>query len=128
MKTSDILWQDSQHQGLIEIIERLERDNAGCEVFDELKRYTREHFGMEERYMDAYQFPDTEKHKEEHIRFEERLDAMTRSRTLLEQSLRDPRCKLRLVEFLRGWLMGHIFGIDKDLEAFLLQIEYDQVG
>lgn len=46
-KTSDLIWQDTQHQVLFELIERLKAPDAGADVFARLTVYAENHFFLE---------------------------------------------------------------------------------
>ena len=115
-KTSELLWQDTQHQVLFELIERLKAPEAGREVFARLAAYAENHFFLEEAYMEKLNYPHTKEHIAAHNRFRQELSDM------MEQSvLFDDRVRESVARFLREWLTRHVLGIDKELEAFILQ-------
>lgn len=116
-RTSDILWQDAQHQVLFEILDLLAEAEAGDEVLHRLHEYTEIHFWLEEHYMVALDYPDLESHRESHNRFREEIAS------LLEGGADDPGFRAAVATFLREWLQRHVFGVDKDLEAFILSTD-----
>ena len=56
-KTSDILWQDVQHQVLFDILDLISEPGAGADVVFRLQQYTDNHFELEERYMEELGYP-----------------------------------------------------------------------
>jgi hemerythrin len=115
-KTSELIWQDKQHQVLFELIDQLESRNFDRSIFGRLYDYAEHHFSMEEFYMKELEYPGIEEHIIAHNRFRSELDDM-----LQMQHTHDEAFRQVLAEFLRNWLTGHIFGIDKDLEEFVLK-------
>ena len=61
-KTSDIIWQDAQHQVLFEVLDLLKEPNAGPELLYRLEAYTENHFALEEQYMRQLNYPDRVAH------------------------------------------------------------------
>lgn len=113
-RTSDILWQDAQHQALFEILDLLAEPDSDDEVLQRLYEYTEIHFRLEEHYMVVLGYPELEAHTESHDRFREEIAS------LLEGGIDDPGFRTAVATFLREWLQRHVFGVDKDLEAFIL--------
>ena len=71
-----ILWQDTQHQQLIDLMEKLSDSNAKesdpklfvyTTAF--LAMYVTHHFSLEEQYMKTYGYPDLEFHLKEHKKY-----------------------------------------------------------
>ncbi len=114
-KTSDIIWQDAQHQVLFDILDMIREPGAGREVIQRLHEYTNTHFSLEERYMDLLDFPGRDAHVKAHDRFREEIDKLVAS---TEEP--DPQFMDIVGTFLTEWLTRHVFGIDKELEAFIL--------
>jgi hemerythrin len=128
MKTSEILWQDTQHQMLIELLDKIEHSSSiQPGMIEQLMEYAAVHFSMEERYMDAHQYPNTNIHKSEHRRFEQKLEELKQSTTIVSLGMQDDEFRKNIAQFLRTWLMNHIFGIDKDLESHLLNLKFEKV-
>jgi hemerythrin len=115
-KTSDLIWQDKQHQVLFELIEQLETGHGDASVFRRLHEFAENHFTLEEEYMIRLDFPGYEMHQRAHDKFRSELEDMIR-----ECHTYDIKFCATLAEFLREWLRSHIFGIDKQLEDFILK-------
>lgn len=113
-KTSDILWQDLQHQVLFDILDAVREPGAGPEVLARLQDYIESHFALEEQYMALFDYPDREAHIRAHDRFRHEIGE------LLTTSQPPDDMFLKVVgTFLTEWLTRHVFGIDKELEEFL---------
>ena len=117
-KTSDIIWQDTQHQVLFELIERIKDVPFDPDILVRLKLYAEHHFILEETYMRLLEYPGTDEHILAHDRFREELEAMLETDPSMHESL-----QISLSDFLYKWLKLHVLGIDKELEAFVLESE-----
>ncbi len=115
-KTSDILWQDTQHQVLFELIERIKVVPFDPDILVRLKLYAEHHFILEETYMRELEYPHIEAHIQAHDRFREELAAMMETDPTMHESL-----QISLSDFLYKWLKLHVLGIDKQLEDFVLK-------
>ncbi len=115
-KTSDILWQDTQHQVLFELIERIKVVPFDPDILVRLKLYAEHHFILEETYMRELDYPHIEAHIQAHDRFREELAAMMETDPTMHESL-----QISLSDFLYKWLKLHVLGIDKQLEDFVLK-------
>ena len=51
LKTSDLIWQDTQHQTLLDLIERIDSPDVDVSIFHRLHEHAETHFSMEEEYM-----------------------------------------------------------------------------
>ena len=118
-KTSELIWQDKQHQVLFKLIDRINSSEVDASVFRQLFEYAENHFVLEEEYMVKLNYPDIEEHVRAHDKFRVELESMMREFTTYDELFRQA-----LSEFLTEWLKGHIFGIDKKLEAFILKSPY----
>lgn len=114
-KTSDLIWQDTQHQILFELIDELKSHTARPEIFIKLTNFAENHFTLEEEYMRLLNYPRIDEHVAAHDRFRTELKAMTENPSEFDALMRET-----ISIFLREWLTRHIFGIDKDLETFIL--------
>ncbi len=114
-KTSDILWQDAQHQVLFEILDLIRDPEAEEGIIRRLREYTENHFALEERYMAELDYPGREAHVQAHDQFRQEIDKL-----LEESDEHDAQFREIIGTFLTEWLTRHVFGIDKELEAFLL--------
>ena len=118
IKTSDLIWQDAQHQMLFKIIDEIKNEPFDPAVFTRLQAYAEQHFLLEEAYMAKLRYPEMKAHVNAHNRFREELDGMIRSPLTINRPLQDS-----LSLFLSEWLKLHVMGIDKKLEAFILESE-----
>lgn len=115
-KSSDLIWQDKQHQVLFILIDQLETGHGESSVFHRLNEFAENHFSLEEEYMIQLEYPHFEMHKTAHDKFRAELELMIR-----ECHTYDMKFCVALSEFLREWLRSHVFGIDKKLEDFILK-------
>lgn len=117
-KTSNIIWQDAQHQVLFDILDLLKESEDGSGVLRRLEEYTETHFALEELYMKELGFPGRAEHVRSHDRFRQEISQLV-------QEGQEPDAVFReiIATFLTEWLTRHVFGIDKELEAFILQSE-----
>ena len=115
-KTSDIIWQDTQHQVLFDLIDRIKEVPFDREILTQLKLYAEHHFILEETYMRLLAYPLAEAHVAAHDRFREELAAMMETDHSMSQILQDS-----LSDFLYKWLKLHVLGIDKMLEDFVMK-------
>ena len=115
-KTSDIIWQDTQHQVLFDLIERIKEVPFDHGILTRLKLYAEHHFVLEETYMLELNYPGTRAHILAHDRFREELEAMMRTDPAMPQLLQDS-----LSDFLYKWLKLHVLGIDKKLEDYVMR-------
>jgi hemerythrin len=118
-KTSDLIWQDKQHQVLFDLIDQITSNVVDDTVFRRLYDYAENHFAVEEEYMKQLEYPDIARHIKAHDRFRSELDDM-----MLSCHQYDENFCIALAEFLRRWLKSHIFGIDKELEDFIQKSNY----
>ena len=114
-KTSDLIWQDAQHQVLFDLLDQVAEEDSVEAILHQLKHYAENHFSIEERYMALLDYPGQAEHLQVHNKFREELAKM-----LLDADQHDQFSRQVISTFLREWLKRHIFGIDKKLEAFIL--------
>jgi hemerythrin len=115
-KTSEVIWQDAQHQVLFDILDRIKEPDADGEVLQLLKNYTETHFSLEEKYMVELEYPGLRAHQQAHKKFCSEIDKL-----LVNSADHDAQFKEIISTFLTEWLTRHVFGIDKELEAFILK-------
>ena len=115
-KTSDILWQDAQHQVLFEILDLIRKPGTDRQVFYKLKDYTENHFYLEECYMEALDYPGIEEHKAAHNGFRREVESLLTDGTEVDDQFME-----LIGTYLTEWLTRHVFGTDKKLEDFILQ-------
>jgi hemerythrin len=105
---------DQQHKQLVKLInelhdamrERKTKDTLG-KIIQGLIDYTGSHFATEEKYFDAFGYPEADAHKATHQEFVAKVmvfqTGFTEGRLLLS---------LDVMNFLREWLVDHIMGDD----------------
>jgi hemerythrin len=117
-KTSNIIWQDAQHQVLFEILDMLKGPGADNKVLHKLKDYTETHFALEEQYMAELGYPGLEAHIQAHDRFRSEIEQLVG-----EGEEPDAMFREIIATFLTEWLTRHVFGIDKELETFIMRAD-----
>ncbi len=116
IKTSDLIWQDTQHQVLFQLIDRIREVPYDHEITNKLKLYAEHHFVLEEAYMIQLNYPHAAAHIQAHDRFRDELTAMIQADPDMSQAFQE-----MLSDFLYEWLKLHVLGIDKKLEDFILK-------
>ncbi len=112
---------DREHETLFGIVDRANHliksfdASSGydriAQILDELKNYTKEHFGDEEEYMESIHYEGLEAQKRAHAAFIDKLENID-----LNAVDDDPQKYLQeLIEFLLGWLINHILYTDKKI-------------
>ena len=114
-KTSELIWQDTQHQELFRLIDKIKDTGIESDIFIRLYDYAEHHFSLEEAYMRQSGYPQTEAHIAAHNRFRQELTNMVTQHQEYDEALRES-----FSTFLSEWLKRHIFGIDKDFESYIL--------
>lgn len=114
LKTSDIIWQDAEHQVLFEILDQIRQPGSGDRAITRLQEYTESHFEVEEQYMLALDYPDREEHVHAHNQFRKEIEL------LLKGGEPDDQYREMIATFLTQWLHRHVYHTDKKLEAFML--------
>jgi hemerythrin len=112
---------DEQHQELFDVVNRLHlsmKEGTSKETFSELLRevanYAIYHFENEEKYMRQFDYPDLDKHKDQHDTFVSKVldlqSQMDQGRLFLS---------IEMISFLSDWIHDHVLGIDQELGPFL---------
>ena len=118
-KTSDLIWQDTQHQALFVLIDNIKEVPFDPDILIRLKLYAEHHFVLEEAYMYKLDFPHADAHIEAHNRFREELEAMMETDPTMH-----PALQVSLSDFLYKWLKLHVLCIDKKLEEFIIKSNF----
>lgn len=110
---------DNQHKRLFEIADKiylLLKDEFSIDKYDkivalieELKEYTIYHFKTEEEYMESINYKRMFTQKIDHNNFVKKLDEID----LKDIDENQNESILDLLEFVNGWLVGHILEKDK---------------
>jgi hemerythrin-like metal-binding protein len=112
---------DSEHQGLIKVINILYRSVRSAadmsvieDTYNEMRRYTETHFANEERMMTEANYPELEKHRKQHQGFVRRLDEVYN-----EYHSGTDSAGVSLMSLLGAWWTAHINTTDKALGLYL---------
>jgi len=114
---------DEQHQALFECLNDLEKATkqqamlATFHAMEQLSRYIRDHFSVEERLMKLCGYPWLVEHVQEHRSFSDKLFE-------LRKSYLDHDISAGLIDFLRDWLERHVTQTDMAYVPYL-QAETD---
>lgn len=114
---------DKQHQELFaradSLLDAMHEGRAAAELghlLAFLGQYVVEHFGTEEKLMDAGAFPAAAQHKAQHAEFVRRL---RENEELVRMSGPTSIVVLDVRDMIRGWLVTHVCTVDVQLAAFL---------
>ena len=116
---------DKEHKELFRIVDKanhlIKSYNASSsydkiiEILNELKEYTKEHFGDEEEFMESIHYKGIEAQKRAHEAFIDKLENID-----LNEIENNPNEYLQnLLEFLLVWLINHILHTDKKIAEAL---------
>ncbi len=113
---------DQEHKELINLVNTLNQAlKAGSakktmeDILQSLVNYTKIHFKHEEDYMLLYDYPEYQKHKQEHEALTNQvMDFLNRYQA------GKATFSLELMNFLKDWLTKHILGSDKKYKDFFL--------
>jgi hemerythrin-like metal-binding protein len=112
---------DNQHKMLCSYINALHRamrqgtlETTGRDIVDNLKRYTVTHFSTEENYFSRSGYPDTEKHKQIHSKFVDKVVSVEAQLAAGQIKVGDD-----LLDFLKDWLFTHIRVTDHQYAPFV---------
>jgi len=113
---------DQQHRKLVNLINQLTTavDYSTGEEFErealaELVGYTKTHFSYEEGLLEDNGYPGFEAHREEHRAMIAEVDAV-----LAEYEKDHDMAMRHACDYLKGWLIDHINGTDKQYSSFLI--------
>ena len=116
-----IVWMDYQHETLIEKINFLYTailEKKGEDLISEtiifVEDYIANHFALEEKYMEAYSYPERSEHVEAHEQFRRNMQDLKSFKNTKSEMLAESLCY-----DLFEWFKNHIRTIDKKLGIFL---------
>jgi hemerythrin-like metal-binding protein len=116
-----VIWQDMQHRELVQSINKLYKaiaSNQPEEVIQKivafLHDYTMNHFDMEEKYMEEFQYPETLAHAQQHKDFVRMLEIFEK-----ERKHSKTLANLSLCFDLNEWTLSHIKNEDQKFARFL---------
>ena len=109
---------DKQHEKLFSMLNALgELTNEGKDfsyILNSLKNYADIHFSTEEKYLDKYNLPQSDTHKNEHVLFREKIN-----RFIDQYATKGSNVSKEIINFLKTWLEEHIKIHDKKLGPYL---------
>jgi hemerythrin len=112
---------DDQHKMLFELVNRLflaavkrEDQQLTVEVLKSLVDYTKTHFGLEERLLEESGYQGLPGHREDHLRFIAKIDAIAQKFHVEDRSV-----TFELINFLKHWLQNHIRQSDMEYAVHL---------
>ena len=115
---------DKQHQGLLEIMNRLHESisvgkgkEGSAAIVGELIDYAHKHFSAEEQLMQKFRFPQLGGHKAEHAKFADEVLAFER-RLQGGQTV----SAYEVLQFVRQWLLTHIQESDAKYGIFINKV------
>lgn len=111
---------DTEHQRWIELFNNFYSGIAEGKPKERLEElilgmldYTRYHFNSEETLMQSINYPDIQKHKEEHAAFISKIEEFHQKFVNGKMLL-----SLEVTNFLKNWLVNHIKGSDMQYALF----------
>lgn len=114
---------DEEHAKLFEIANQayellknefvLDKYDKIVAVLEELKEYTKYHFGHEEEYMKEQNYQHRFSQMHQHIDFVKKLESYDLKH--MDENQQDSL--LELIDYLAAWLQGHIKGADKRISG-----------
>lgn len=114
---------DRQHQELFQQINKLfdacyqgTAKNVVAEMIQFLADYVVEHFGLEEKYMIRFNYPDYATHRSHHQQF---IANFAEVKNKLESDGPGPHLVILTNRLVVSWLNAHIRNVDKLLGDFL---------
>ena len=120
VKISEI---DTQHKKLVDLINQLhdamkqrKANDALADVLNELVDYTVQHFKLEEKYFDEFNYLKAGPHKREHKNFVEKVAAFKNDFDNGKMML-----SMDIMDFLKDWLTVHIKKTDIDYSDFFIE-------
>jgi|GEM_PF-227304 len=115
---------DQQHQKLVEMVNTLHDAMATQsaqfqikELLDSLVEYTQKHFGYEEERMRSANYPHLAGHQRLHT------DLLNQVGALHEKFKCGKKINMKLMKFLKDWLINHIQKSDKQYSPYLKEQE-----
>ena len=113
---------DYQHQQFVKLVNQLapEIDHIHADpktidnVFQQIDDYIHLHFRLEEKYFEQFHYIDAPAHIREHHKFAKEIEKIKKK---FEND--DVTSQFDLVDYLSGWLIHHIYTVDKKyIETF----------
>lgn len=125
---TDIELIDNEHRRLFEILGQVDslinneilhdKYDQIMDLIDELRNYTKIHFSDEEELMQRINYYDYEAQKRAHEAFIDKLNDIDLNK-LEEIDDNQQGYLVELMDFLAGWLINHILGMDTRIGEFV---------
>ncbi|NOZ47817.1 MAG: hemerythrin family protein [Chlorobi bacterium] len=120
---------DEQHKKLVEIINNLYNAfveahamDVISEILNEMLDYTAYHFKTEEDFFVKNNYPEMENHNKEHRLFVEKTKGF-----INKYSTQDANLTYDVMNFLRGWLLAHIQGSDREYSRYFKKMGIKEI-
>ncbi|MGD6933627.1 MAG: bacteriohemerythrin [Candidatus Bathyarchaeia archaeon] len=111
---------DAQHKMLLKHLNDLadamsqgKAKDALMPILSQLVAYTQMHFSTEEKYMQQWNFPQYEAHKNEHNAFVDQVAQFQKDFQAGKAAL-----SVQVLKFLKDWVANHIKETDKNYGSF----------
>lgn len=121
---------DDQHKMLFQLVNRLvqaavkrEDQQLTVETLKSLVDYTKTHFALEERLLEASGYPGLPGHREDHRRFIDQVNGIAQKFHVEDRSV-----TFELINFLKHWLQNHIRHSDMEYAAHLARTGFTTEG
>lgn len=110
---------DKEHKKLLNLINTFlssihtkDEQSTIISTFDNLLKYTNEHFENEEAFMEKHKYPDLKEHKKAHIKLSKQVIQINENKKYVFAD--------NIADFLIAWLTDHIMGTDKKYAEYIL--------
>jgi len=113
---------DREHKKLLNLVNTFlssihtkDEQSAIILTFDNLLKYTNEHFKNEEAFMKEHNYPDLKEHKKIHSKLTKQVIQLNENKKYVFSD--------NIADFLISWLTDHILGTDKKYAEYILARE-----
>ncbi len=110
---------DKEHKKLLNLINTFlssihtkDEQSTIISTFDNLLKYTDEHFKNEEAFMEEHKYPDLKEHKKAHIKLSKQVIQINENKKYVFSD--------NIADFLISWLTDHIMVTDKKYAEYIL--------
>jgi hemerythrin len=113
----------------VDVVRRRKPKRAFLLAFlDEMRTYTEEHFGREERLLFEVGYPRFEEHKKSHQLLLNEFNLVCKQVEALGEEEDASSVAFDLIKFLQSWLINHIIREDKEFAPYLRQARSGRTG
>ena len=107
---------DTQHRQLIDLVNRLDGNEALDRVLEDLAHYADAHFRDEESLLEAANYPDLDQHRTQHRAFSAWLNWILEQHRSKVDSI---AIRGDLQTYLRVWIANHLLVFDMAFKRWL---------